>query len=181
MALTKCKECGKEISTTAKACPSCGAAPPQKTKLSTWIVGLLGAYIIYHVFFGLMNLSTSLTAEPAVQAQPAVTPPSCSISKIQIKSIKAGFVDRCSRSPCYAMQGVAVLTNGCPDATGVELKIVALDSAGAPVAAKDFWPASINNIPPGDYTFSLDHTLQHDARMKSFTLEPIRVKRWQDR
>src|SRR5260370_34378543 len=26
MALTKCKECGKEISTTADKCPSCGAS-----------------------------------------------------------------------------------------------------------------------------------------------------------
>lgn len=25
MALTKCKECGKDVSTTAKACPNCGA------------------------------------------------------------------------------------------------------------------------------------------------------------
>lgn len=26
MAMTKCKECGKEISTTAKTCPHCGAS-----------------------------------------------------------------------------------------------------------------------------------------------------------
>lgn len=29
MALIKCKECGSEVSTTAKACPKCGAPPPQ--------------------------------------------------------------------------------------------------------------------------------------------------------
>lgn len=28
MALVACHECGHNISTTAKACPSCGAAPP---------------------------------------------------------------------------------------------------------------------------------------------------------
>lgn len=26
MAMTKCKECGKDISTTAKTCPHCGAS-----------------------------------------------------------------------------------------------------------------------------------------------------------
>lgn len=30
MALIKCKECGKEISTDAKACPHCGAKPPYR-------------------------------------------------------------------------------------------------------------------------------------------------------
>lgn len=44
MALVKCKECGKEVSTQAKACPSCGAAAPKKTSLVTWIV--LGFIVI---------------------------------------------------------------------------------------------------------------------------------------
>lgn len=38
MALTKCKECGKEMSSEAKACPACGAPPPKKTSLVTWLV-----------------------------------------------------------------------------------------------------------------------------------------------
>jgi len=31
MALIKCRECGAEISSTAKRCPQCGAADPDKT------------------------------------------------------------------------------------------------------------------------------------------------------
>jgi RNA polymerase subunit RPABC4/transcription elongation factor Spt4 len=43
MALTKCKECGEQISTKAEACPKCGAKQPKKTSLLTW--GVL-AFII---------------------------------------------------------------------------------------------------------------------------------------
>jgi hypothetical protein len=38
MALKKCKECGKEVSTEAKACPNCGAKPPGRTSAFTWFV-----------------------------------------------------------------------------------------------------------------------------------------------
>lgn len=43
MALTACKECGKEISTKAEVCPHCGAKPKKKTSMFTWIVaGFIG-------------------------------------------------------------------------------------------------------------------------------------------
>lgn len=38
MALVKCKECGGQVSTTAKACPACGSKPPKKTSIVTWLV-----------------------------------------------------------------------------------------------------------------------------------------------
>ena len=80
-----------------------------------------------------------------------------------------------------AMRGVAVLANKCDEPIGVQVKIVGLDGAGNPVAASEFWPASVSNIPPGDYTFSLDSHLDYDSRMRSFTLEPIRVEKWRER
>lgn len=53
MALKDCKECGKPVSTQAKACPNCGAKPPQQTK--ELIVGIVAvAFIIFMaaVIFG---------------------------------------------------------------------------------------------------------------------------------
>jgi len=41
MALTKCKECGKEISKKAEKCPHCGAPQKKKTSLFTWLVTIL--------------------------------------------------------------------------------------------------------------------------------------------
>jgi hypothetical protein len=37
MALRRCKECGKEMSTRAAACPHCGAKP-RRTSFGTWLV-----------------------------------------------------------------------------------------------------------------------------------------------
>lgn len=42
MALVACRECGKEISTDARACPHCGAKPPYRPSLAfVLIAGLL--------------------------------------------------------------------------------------------------------------------------------------------
>ena len=32
MAMSNCKECGKQVSTTAKTCPNCGASEPTEKK-----------------------------------------------------------------------------------------------------------------------------------------------------
>ncbi len=47
MALTSCKECGGQVSTTAKACPQCGAKVPH-TKWWLWIpLTLLLAFLAF--------------------------------------------------------------------------------------------------------------------------------------
>ena len=45
MALIKCKECGNEISTTAKACPKCGA----KIKKTSIIAAILWSVIFFFI------------------------------------------------------------------------------------------------------------------------------------
>lgn len=102
----------------------------------------------------------------------------CKVSDITIKSMKAKFVDECKLSPCIYMKGVAVLTNNCAEPVGVQIKITGYDGSGSPVATRDLWPASVRNIPPGDYTFSLDQWLDYDPEIKKFDLQPIEVKQW---
>lgn len=51
MALMKCKECGNEVATSAKACPKCGNKTPKKTSLFTWIIG--GFFVL--IVIGMMN------------------------------------------------------------------------------------------------------------------------------
>ena len=36
MALTACRECAKEVSTEAAACPHCGAAAPARARSEEW-------------------------------------------------------------------------------------------------------------------------------------------------
>lgn len=52
MAMINCKECGKEISTEAKACPHCGAKVP-RTKWWLWIpLGLIAAFLVFGAIVG---------------------------------------------------------------------------------------------------------------------------------
>jgi len=81
MALTKCKECGNEVSTTAKACPKCGAKPPRKMGLLTKVaLGFLGLTFVM-AFFGFRDRApvapatqSGTSAPPSAKASPSVTP-----------------------------------------------------------------------------------------------------------
>lgn len=62
MALIKCKECGNEVSTTAKACPKCGAKVKKPTSTLTWV---------FVAVLSLGMLNAVMTETPATQAEKA--------------------------------------------------------------------------------------------------------------
>lgn len=103
---------------------------------------------------------------------------SCDISKIEIKSMKVKKADPCRTKSCPHLTGVAVLINKCDTPIGVQLNMTAYDKHGAPVATREMWPASIRNIPQGEFTFSLEQWLDYEPDMHSFTLAPVSVKKW---
>jgi hypothetical protein len=102
----------------------------------------------------------------------------CSLSDIKISSMNAKFINKCSSSECFYMHGVAVLENSCAEPIGVQVQIIAYDKSGSPVATSEAWPASTRNIPPGRYTFSLDHYLDYEPSITHFDLKPIEVNQW---
>jgi hypothetical protein len=52
MTLVACKECGTEVSTSAKACPKCGSKVP-KTKWWLWVpLGLGAAFLLFGAVVG---------------------------------------------------------------------------------------------------------------------------------
>lgn len=60
MALIKCKECGAQVSTQAKNCPSCGAKVKKPTSKITWIfLGLM----IFGVIGAMIGGGTSTTTD----------------------------------------------------------------------------------------------------------------------
>ena len=78
MALQKCTECGGNVSSTAKACPHCGAEPPkasavssekpaapQKKKRRIW-PWILGTFVVFAIFAGNRDLTP---AEQAAREQ----------------------------------------------------------------------------------------------------------------
>jgi len=44
MAMTKCRECGKDVSSSARRCPQCGADDPDKT----------GYYVSFAITLGII-------------------------------------------------------------------------------------------------------------------------------
>lgn len=50
MALIKCKECNKEISTTAFKCPNCGATPNNSRIVSAFFIFLLTLIILFFYY-----------------------------------------------------------------------------------------------------------------------------------
>lgn len=69
--IVKCKECGREMSDTANACPYCGAEPPKTTSTLTWVVGGLMA-----VMFGMY-----ITNQGGSVAQAQPTPEQAAATK----------------------------------------------------------------------------------------------------
>lgn len=137
--------------------------------MSTTIKNIIGGLIIIVIMMMAWKIGNQTSA---------ALKPICTTDEITIKSMRAKWVDSCRTRNCIYLKGVAVLSNNCPSATGVQVKIVGYDKQGNPVATRDLWPASINNIPPGDFTFTLDGFLDYDKSITNFKLEPIAVKTW---
>lgn len=70
MALVNCKECSKEVSSEAKACPNCGAKPPKPTsRLSVLLIGIVVVVIYAQVTKKDMPPQPVVTLSPEQAAQ----------------------------------------------------------------------------------------------------------------
>jgi len=66
MALTKCKECGEEISKKATSCPNCGAPLPKKISFLVAIAGLIFlSWVVTQIFGGETRPTASTAAGDA--------------------------------------------------------------------------------------------------------------------
>lgn len=72
MALTKCKECGKEISTKAESCPNCGVVLKKKTGSLYYLVVVFLVVILLVSIGSLMNNDS--TKPEAGFSMPSVGP-----------------------------------------------------------------------------------------------------------
>ncbi len=75
MALTKCNECGTDISDKATACPKCGAPaskPKKKTGLLTWIFAAVIAFVAISALTANHN-AASVSTQTAPAAKPGPT------------------------------------------------------------------------------------------------------------
>lgn len=102
----------------------------------------------------------------------------CTADKIEVKEVTWKFVDPCRTRSCASLVGAGTLINHCDIPTGIKIKLTGRDSGGNLVAVKDGWPASVSNIPPGEYSFSVDTWLDYDPAIKSIEMSVSEVKQW---
>jgi len=133
----------------------------------------IGVFLTVH-----HSVTSNAISSQAPTKQTQGSTPGCSPSDIEIKSLMVNLVDACGTSSCLYMKGAAVLNNRCPVPVGVQIKITAYDNSGSPIATRDLWPADTDNIPPGDYTFSLDSWMDYEPGMASVEVSPVSVKQW---
>jgi hypothetical protein len=138
--------------------------------------GQIGAVIVLVLTGGLFLLSEmgSGTAFKTTETQgEAYDGAGCTTDKIEIKDFKWDFRNR------HSTVGVATLINHCQIPIGVQTKLTARDSSGNVVAVKDgSWPASVSNIPPGEYSFSIDTWLDYDPAIKTIEMSVSGVRQW---
>jgi hypothetical protein len=92
MALGKCKECGKEISSQAKACPHCGAKQRNKAA-AVAVVLILGAIIVTFTVIS-MNTQTAPNGEaaaPPSDSDTAASAPAASAMQVNALQLAQAF------------------------------------------------------------------------------------------
>ncbi len=74
MALATCKECGRQVSTQAKACPGCGGPPPkaprQKITWKGWTALFLVGWVVFRMYSNTDDTASSQQAAKAKETQP---------------------------------------------------------------------------------------------------------------
>ena len=92
MAIIKCKECQKEISSSARVCPSCG----KQLKIPVWqiVIGVTLLFISLNVFIGAIEgMSENYSTQTSVTQSSKN-----SISKANYDKIKEGMTEEVVKS-----------------------------------------------------------------------------------
>ncbi|MFC0227401.1 hypothetical protein [Serratia aquatilis] len=100
----------------------------------------------------------------------------CLMDKIEVTYIDFKRFSIYENGP-KSWRGSASIKNKCRDSIGVQIRQVAVDKNGNPISVENYWPASINNIPPGRYDFSLK-PIPYDERIVNFIVTPESIRKW---
>lgn len=102
------------------------------------------------------------------------------LNDISVTRVDAKFVDKCNDflRPCWFLGGTGTLNNSCAFPVGVQLKLTGYDENNIPVDIKEFWPASIRNIPIGEYNFKMPKSFDYSVDITRFSIEVVDIKVW---
>lgn len=127
MALQKCKECGNEVSSDAKACPKCGA----KVKKKFSIIKAIGFFVV--AFIVIIIVAVPNRSSSSKGSGSAAT---LSATDVEMKQGQSGLV---------VVAGKVANTSGKKLAYA-QVEINLFDSQGAQVGST---LANVNNLEPG--------------------------------
>lgn len=91
MAMIKCHECTKEISSSADKCPHCGVKPKKKTSLGEIIGVLLGIYFAWIIFGPGKKMDSPEIANPITAA---VQQANAELSATDVHFVKDGYLSK---------------------------------------------------------------------------------------
>ncbi len=158
MALVRCIECGKEISTQAEACPNCGRKWPKRTSVATWIVvAFLGFGVLMGIFANISNSSkrdeqqaTQAKAEEAYAARLAAMTPAQRAAEIKHDADMAAQI--------------AMVTKANAEADG------------ARYACKDFVKRSLNDPDAAQFDDASDYYIERQSGGRFLVQVKMRAK-----
>lgn len=103
----------------------------------------------------------------------------CKLSDVVVVDIRSKFSKICEYPTCdKILDGVVTVNNKCEDSVGFMVQLKSLDANGKAISVDEIWPASIRNIPPGEYDFSLKNRLPYSDQIDKIQVRVIDVKKW---
>ncbi len=172
-----CKTCGEQVSKNAKSCPHCGELlqeereKKKKTSIWTWLILLLFiGYVVGEV--GSESKENTYASEPSTYTKKRTDRRNsgCSVGDFTIKQSSGWMEGRYYKIPFS-------VTNNCAKSAGVKIQMSFYGKDGTLLNAMTGWPASVNNISPGE-TYNdvwLETVYQGVERV---TFKAVDVKVW---
>ena len=131
MALSKCRECGTEVSEKTKVCPKCGIKNPvKKTSLLVKIIlGLFGIGLLANLVNGVSGGGSSQSSSNPTHAAVSVNPLEEAIKNVKLANLtwrKVGFES-------VLLLDVVIENKGKKDVKDVEIECVHFSNSGTQI------------------------------------------------
>ena len=156
----KCRACCVDIPVKATVCPNCKKSQVSPVRRAFNIIaGLFVLFLVLPTFCTVMNQSkNSITAQSRKQSD-----------------FKINQINWHTRDGYVFVTGSVNNVGDSP--SGVHLKVTTYGKDGSILNAKDFWPASVKNIPPGK-SFPFEYMFEQTGNPKKLNCEVIDSRSW---
>ena len=159
MALTKCRECGHDLSTTAKTCPNCGAAPGKKNSTLAPVLLILVILFVGLPFLGYIKRSAERSGGGQME------PPSTSVTRSEVLRKELSYLSDIPEVAWIEIEenSVYVGFNSLPKDWEMIIKGAALRGNNATNFGCHVWAVDANKKGwrPGDSPFYGEFTARH--------------------